>query len=47
MISTPNISGLKFAMNEHGLSEAVLNEKMRLFLSYQLIKSEKDGHDRN
>lgn len=47
MISTPNIAGLKFAMNEHGLSEAVLNEKMRLFLSYQLIKSEKDGHDRH
>ncbi len=47
MFSTPNISGLKFAMKEHGLNDALFSEKMRLFQTYQLIESEKirnDGH---
>jgi sulfhydrogenase subunit delta len=36
LISTPNISGLKLAFNEHGLDETSLLEKIKLFQSYQV-----------
>lgn len=44
MISTPNIEGLKLAVSEHSLDETMLIEKMKLFQSYPLIKSETNGN---
>jgi sulfhydrogenase subunit delta len=47
MISTANLNGLKIALNEHGFDVTMLEDKIKLFQSYQRIKSENksDGND--
>ena len=47
LFSTPNFSGLKYAMREYGLSDADLTEKIELFQTYQLSESERVRNDRH